>query len=72
MFRLLKQLGRSAALDDFALMHYRNAICDGRYRQQVVRNIKNADPEPGAERRKQLQNLSLRDQSRERWSARPQ
>ena len=62
MFRFLKQLGCSAALDDFTLMHHGNAICDSRYRQQVVRNIKNAHSELGAERRKQLQNFRLSNQ----------
>ena len=69
MFRFLKQLLVVLRHDDFTLMHHGNAICDSRYRQQVVRNIKNAHSELGAERRKQLQNFRLKNQIESAGSA---
>ena len=59
---ILEQLSRPPALDNFALMHDCHPVRNGRNREQVVRNIKNADSELGAERGKQLQNFRLSNQ----------
>ena len=62
MFGILEQLGGSAALDNFALVHDCNAMRDGRDRQQVVRDVQNADAELRAEAGEQLQNFRLSNQ----------
>ncbi len=62
MFGILEQLGGFAALHNFALMHDCDAMRDGRDRQQVVRDIQNADAELRAEAGKQLQNFCLSNQ----------
>jgi len=46
---VFEQLRRPAALDNLALMHDCDTMRDGRHRQQVVRNIQDADAELGAE-----------------------